>query len=68
MYMYMYIDMGRRPAPTILYSFCEPCGGKPLWVFLRIRHCQAHVITMSLSIITLIDDVACQSSHFLHVP
>ena len=33
MYMYMYIDMGRRPVPTILYSFCEPCGGKPLWVF-----------------------------------
>ena len=27
--------------------------------FLRIRPCQAHVITMSMSIITLIDDVAC---------
>ena len=34
-YMYMYIDMGRRPAPTILYSFCEPCGGKPLWFFFE---------------------------------
>ena len=33
--MYMYIDMGRRPVPTILYSFCEPCGGKPLCFFFE---------------------------------